>query len=109
MNAKTAELQKKIEDGWKLFNGEMMWLHYRGGIYYVQSLVIDTDDGELRVLYSRMDGPDFDESAEIGISFVRPLREWFDEVDVDGKMTPRFIAVHRVERWEPLPFQQNAK
>lgn len=50
--------------------------HYKGGIYTVTGLCIDTDDGEVRVLYHRVGGPEFDAIAEDGISFVRPLAEF---------------------------------
>ena len=55
------------------------FLHKKGGIYRVRSHAIDTDDATVRVLYSRVGGPDYDPLLEGSIMFARPLREWTDD------------------------------
>lgn len=93
--SKTADLQTKLDAA---FGHELVgntFKHYKGGIYVVDGFVIDTDDGNVRVLYTRVDGPGFDEFEEMGIQFARPLAQWFDEVD--GQ--PRFHRVELVKSW----------
>lgn len=62
----------------------MVFEHYKGGVYQVIKLTIDTDTANLRVVYKRIDGPDFDAVAEEGIEFDRRIEEW---------EAPRFIRI----------------
>jgi hypothetical protein len=53
-----------------------IYQHYKGGIYVVTCLTLDTDTGNLRVSYARIGGPNFDAVAENGITFSRRIEEW---------------------------------
>lgn len=53
-----------------------IYQHYKGGIYLVTCLTLDTDTGGIRVSYARIGGPDFDAVAESGITFSRRIEEW---------------------------------
>jgi hypothetical protein len=65
--------------------------HYKGGIYLIEGLAIDTDDGEVRVTYQRVDGPGFNAQREAGVLYSRPFAEWFDVIPETG--AARFRAV----------------
>jgi len=52
------------------------WQHKKGGMYRVDYFDIDADDGGLRVVYKRVDGPGFDAKAESSIFFSRRIEEW---------------------------------
>lgn len=78
------------------------WKHYKGGIYEVVDLAIDTVDGSVRVTYQRIEGPDYHPLSEPGIFYSRPLSEWFDKISVqqgDGSIPddvePRFKEVFK--------------
>jgi hypothetical protein len=106
MNEKTAQLRTKVDAAFASSLIYSTFQHYRGGIYYVDSFAVDTDDGELRVIYQRVGGPDYDMEAEAGIQFARPLREFLDEVvvmvDDQPVRMPRFRPVKRVDTWVPI-------
>jgi hypothetical protein len=93
---KTSDLIAKLNASHEFNLVGETFRHYKGGIYTVDDLVIDTDDGSVRVLYFRVDGPDFDFDAELGIRFVRPIGEFLGKNE-EGK--PRFQRVRRVETW----------
>lgn len=103
MNSKTKALLDKLNAAKALDLQYKTFKHYGGGVYIVDGFVIDTDDGEVRVLYSRVGGPDFDAAVEMEIQFVRPLAEFIGEVTLveDDKSTtgPRFQRARRVESW----------
>lgn len=76
------------------------WKHYKGGIYRINDFVVDTDDGSIRVLYNRLAGPNFDIAIDPAITYARPFKEWFEDVESEPKtFIPRFERVQRVERW----------
>jgi len=56
--------------------------HYKGGLYKVLKLAKHTETNEDMVVY---------ESVLFGTVYVRPLRMWFEDVNVDGEIQPRFI------------------
>jgi hypothetical protein len=60
----------------------MLFRHYKGGLYRILKISIDTDTSKARVVYERIDGPGFDAEAEAGITFDRRIEEWEE---------PRFI------------------
>jgi hypothetical protein len=62
----------------------MVFQHYKGGVYQVDRLTIDTDTATLRVTYHRIDGPNFDAEAEEGITFDRRIEEF---------EAPRFVRI----------------
>lgn len=56
--------------------------HYKGNRYEVIDTVRHSETEELMVLYRTMYG---DENL-----WVRPYTMFFEEIEVDGKLTPRF-------------------
>ena len=56
-----------------------VYQHYKGGVYIVTALTLDTDTAGLRVSYVRIDGPGYDATAEAGIIFSRRLEEWTED------------------------------
>lgn len=73
---RTAILNDKIAAARDAVPLDHRWRHKKGGIYLVLDHVINTDTGNVMILYGRVDGPDYDEAAEEGIFFVRPIEEW---------------------------------
>ena len=58
--------------------------HYKGGIYtLVDPSVLHTETGEFLVVYQNSKGA----------TFARPRDMFFDEVEVDGVMVPRFKEI----------------
>jgi hypothetical protein len=83
------------------------WRHYKGGVYVVDYIGIDTTAGDAVVIYHRIDGPDYNHSIEQDLIFSRPVSEWFDDVVVrelnDEDLTvKRFVKVRRVEVWQEI-------
>jgi hypothetical protein len=103
MSSKSNQLRDVVDGAEEeIYRKGRHWKHYKGGVYCVDGIAIDTDNGLPRVLYHRVDGPDFNPFVEANIYFVRPLSEWFDtiEVDVDG-------TTHTLQRFIPVtPMQQ---
>ena len=61
--------------------------HYKGDLYKVFELALHSNDGEWMVVYSpQYECPD----AHL---FTRPLREWFEEVEWEGKSVQRFAKM----------------
>lgn len=59
-----------------------LWKHFRGGIYIVDGVGIDTVTGGRLVIYHSVDNGDI---------FCRPLPEWFDSVELStGEIGKRF-------------------
>jgi hypothetical protein len=106
MNSKTTEAREKIRVAELSIHSGSFWKHYKGGVYQIDLIALDTTNGEACVLYQRVDGPDFDSVKEADIYYSRPFSEWFDtiEVDMDGTTytLQRFVEVKRVKRWEEV-------
>jgi hypothetical protein len=106
--SKTQEFREKLKKAIIDIGRGSIWRHYKGGVYMVDDFAIDTDDTSVRVLYHRIDGPDYGMS-ESDIRFARPLEEWFDKVEVperdvqfeetDMVEKSRFIRVHQEKVW----------
>lgn len=85
-----------------------VWKHYKGGVYTVDGFDLDTDDGTARVRYHRIAGPDFDHLTEAGLTYSRPVAEWFTEADVyashedKGHKVARFSPAYPQEVWVTL-------
>lgn len=60
-----------------------MYQHYKGPVYVVLGLGIDKDDVWV-VVYEPRDKP------EDSIMFTRPVAEWREVVEWDGKKVERF-------------------
>lgn len=61
--------------------GGTLWRHYKGNLYVVLGFAILESTLEPAVLYHERGG---------GIPFCRPLSEWRQTVNVDGKDVQRF-------------------
>jgi hypothetical protein len=59
------------------------WRHYKGGDYHVVGAAIAEATQEPQVVYRprHIDPP---------LSFCRPLAEWHEEVEHEGRRVPRF-------------------
>lgn len=108
MKKKSAELSAWIHEIETTMFQHKIWKHYKGGIYKILGLTVDTNDGTLRVHYKRIDGPDFDPGIELNITYVRPMTEWFEDVLLTDETTfyswavKRFTKVRKVEEWREV-------
>lgn len=75
----TQEIQKRFEVARISVRPGEIFKHYKGGIYVVTGLALDTDTSDIRVNYHRIDGPSFDAISEQGITFSRRLEEWTED------------------------------
>jgi hypothetical protein len=57
--------------------------HFRGDLYRVVSTATHAVTGEIMVLYQNISGQ----------SFVRPIDNFLEEIEVDGSLVPRFKPV----------------
>lgn len=55
-----------------------VWMHYKGGTYVVRGHGINTDTGEVTIIYQRVDGPNYDPVAEANLLWCRRATEWLD-------------------------------
>jgi hypothetical protein len=95
------DIQEKLKKAWDSFSGGRYWQHYKGGVYEFLDFAVDTDNGELRVRYRPVEGRDFSIYGEREVHFVRPLREWFEDVEKEpGIFVPRFKKTRKVEIWK---------
>jgi len=66
--------------------------HYKGGIYtLIDPSVLHTETGEFLVVYQN----------QRGATFARPRDMFFEEVEVDGVMVPRFKEIKKTAREYP--------
>ncbi len=64
-----------------------VYQHYKGDQYRVKLLALHSNDDEWMVVYEPLyENPD-------APFFTRPLREWFEEVEWEGKTVERFASV----------------
>lgn len=62
-----------------------VYRHYKGDLYRVKLLALHSNDEEWMVVYEPLyENPD-------APYFTRPLREWREAVEWEGKQTERFI------------------
>lgn len=64
-----------------------LYRHFKGGLYEVLDCVINSENLESMVLYRPVGSPTL---------WVRPYTMFFEEVERDGKCTPRFSFVSEV-------------
>jgi hypothetical protein len=68
--------------------------HYKGGLYEVIGIALNTETREKMVLYKALypvtDRTDLDDEFDESPVFARPKSMFDGEVEVDGKMIPRF-------------------
>jgi hypothetical protein len=84
MNKSQQELKQAIDDAKRHVEIGGEYVHYKSPTmrYKVIDLAIHTDDTSVCVVYQAL----YDE----GLTFVRPLTEWLDSVEVDGNTVRRF-------------------
>lgn len=101
MTSKTTEqMSKELAEAYSMLLSARTWKHYKGGIYTkLEDLYFNSDNGDLMVSYQRIDGPNFEPGHEMYIKYVRPFREFFDTVEVDGETVRRFQPVKKAEVW----------
>ncbi len=64
-----------------------VYRHYKGDQYQVRLLVLHSNDDEWMVVYEPLyDNPD-------APFFTRPLREWYEPVEWQGKTVERFTKI----------------
>ena len=71
--------------------------HYKGNLYYVLGNVLHTETQEIMVLYRSVNPTrQMKQENPTGITFVRPIDSFMEQINIDGKMIPRFkrIEVH---------------
>jgi hypothetical protein len=76
MNGRTLTALRKLSNARKLIPLGSEWNHKKGGVYKVTGHALDTDSGEVRIVYQRIGGPEFDAEKEQGIPYARHLEEW---------------------------------
>ena len=64
------------------------WQHYKGGLYQIEGLAFRENDLEPLVLYRAWADP-LDGREQV--TFARPVREWEESVEYEGRAVPRFI------------------
>lgn len=69
--------------------------HYKGGVYKIVGVYFDSVSDEPAVLYERVDGMHFNQFAEAGIQFGRPVSQI--EEKINGQ--PRFVRVIQEKQW----------
>jgi hypothetical protein len=103
MSSKTDLAGRKIYQALQYVEYGSIWRHYKGGIYQVDDLAINTTTGDVDVVYSRIDGPDFDRELERDLSYSRPFAEWFDNIIIgNNDTTERFVRVKKVRVWQDV-------
>ena len=60
-----------------------IYQHYKGGLYMIHGVSLHTETEEKLVSYQDADGN----------LFSRPLQMWFDLVEYEGKLLPRFKKI----------------
>lgn len=83
---KTDEEIKKLQFGLIDMKNKMLgdWRHYKGGIYSVVGFALDSETCEPVVFYRNRNEMYF---------WTRPLSQWEETVEYEGKTVPRFLKV----------------
>ena len=76
------ELQQKLNKASEVVLVGKTYIHYKEKPYKVTQLSILESTNEVCVIYEALYGKH--------LSFTRPLSNWLEEVDVDGKIIQRF-------------------
>lgn len=77
-----AQLANRLARAAEQVSVDARYLHYRGFFYTVVCLALREEDNEPCVVYR----------AEYGdrLTFVRPVKDWVEEIEVDGQKVRRF-------------------
>jgi hypothetical protein len=79
------ELSSKLAQATKLVTAGTRYMHYKQLSYKVVALALREEDNEPCVIYQ----------AEYGdkLTWIRPVANWVEELEVDGKQTKRFTKL----------------
>jgi len=79
------ELSNKLAQATKLVTVGARYMHYKQLSYKVIALALREEDNEPCVIYQ----------AEYGdkLTWIRPVANWVEEVEVDGKQMKRFAKL----------------
>jgi hypothetical protein len=89
VNGRTFEALRKLSLARKQVPVESVWNHRKGGVYAVTGHALDTDSGEIRVVYRRIGGPEFDPAQESELRYARRVEEWTED---------RFVPAHNMSQ-----------
>ena len=80
-----AELSSRLADATKLVVVGARYMHYKQLSYKVLAIALREEDNEPCVIYQ----------AEYGdkLTWIRPVKNWLEEVEVDGKKVRRFTKL----------------
>lgn len=76
MKVSTDKLQSLLHQARTAVPVGSVWKHKKGGMYMVTGHGFDTELARINVHYFRIGGPNYDEKAEVGIIFDRPIFLW---------------------------------
>ncbi len=87
MHKSQEELSKELLESSKKVEIGATYFHYKNSDshYKVLSLAITEENDEVSVIYQAQYGNN--------VTFVRPLKSWLNNVEVDGSSVPRFSKV----------------
>lgn len=95
MHIKTQSIKDALDSTSVKYSGKT-YKHYKGGVYKITGVYFDTVLDEPGLLYERVDGMHFNQLAESGITFGRPISV-FESLTEDN--SPRFVRVHQEKVW----------
>ena len=84
MHKSQKDLKEELEHAGEQVLVDRIYVHFKSPDmrYKVIGFAVDAGNSEVVVIYKAL----YDE----GVTFVRPLTEWLDEVERDGKKSKRF-------------------
>jgi len=77
-----AVLGKRLGEAAQQVQVGAVYMHYKGKRYQVTGLAIQEADDQVCVIYQALYGQQ--------LTFTRPLSNWIQTVEQDGKQAPRF-------------------
>lgn len=80
-------LEKKIDDAFKLVQSGGIYAHYKNPDehYAILGVSLDVNTLEPVVMYGELSG--------VEVVWTRPLAQWLEKVEVDGKLVDRFTLI----------------
>ncbi len=78
-------MSRRLTKAAKLISVGARYKHYKGNLYIILGLGLFETNNEACVIYQ----------AEYGnkITFIRPVKNWIEEVELDNKLVKRFAKV----------------
>lgn len=98
MHLKTKTIKDALEDNLAKYYGKT-FQHYKGGVYKITGTYFDTALDEPGLLYERVDGMHFNQLAESGVTFGRPISV-FESLTEEG--SHRFVRVRQEKVWTAI-------